>query len=556
MLLAATPSLSLSHSDPAPLHSHTSPPCLASPPRSPSLVSKLDLALEALGRPAAAADALQPEPPSLEATGAKYVDLALQVPGFWFYAKDSDAEKRAGQRRLSISKFFSMQHYHGGGMYKKYFFANEQRRQHLIASNRRPSYRPGYTRRSLAQRLVGGTSGSSGSAAALKATQADLHYLFAPVLKAFMVYNETYHESSLLLKSSLGSTVGSIMEGACEVRYNLEQNLWQRVRNHSVATPRFFMRGEARFHGPGLEEVLQEHPPQGGLTRAEAKHEYMQHILALLFYYQVEYLEVRPFMVPSFASVPVATEETALRGAMELLNPITLELANVDITLGLLVHHLGVQRTTSLASLDLDMLLSLHRSLARCRAMSFCLTAEEAALLDATEHLQGLCNHTRNLARAKGSLRAERRATKQAAVAAAAASATDNPPEEPPPPAVTPPPPREASSLRRPPKPRSLHELWLAVAQSFATADELRAVMKVVGLRITRPNKTRFSRPELETSFAQKLSTTKDVVARRLALRMAPELEEELNTMVDEEEEGDEALEEEGPAAADGDDDA
>jgi hypothetical protein len=99
------------------------------------------------------------------------------------------------------------------------------------------------------------------------------------------------------------------------------------------------------------------------------------------------------------------------------------------------------------------------------RAQLFCCTPTEAALLEATDCLDGLAAQKRKLAPSRGSLSAARRA---ATAAAAAASSGDGDASA----AAAAPAPAAPK-----PEPRSLLELWHEVACTFRRATELQALM-------------------------------------------------------------------------------
>ena len=83
--------------------------------------------------------------------GVRYVDLALEVPGLWYYymGKDAGASAAAGGRRRRPDSFYPSMHTHGGGTFKVRTSAAQ--RQRLLESCPMPSYRRGHSLRGLVE---------------------------------------------------------------------------------------------------------------------------------------------------------------------------------------------------------------------------------------------------------------------------------------------------------------------------------------------------------------------------------------------------------------------
>ena len=115
--------------------------------RSPCKVDKLTVALEQRSVPSC----------------LTYVDFAVEVPGHFDYMQSRRHEgwapdgRHRRHRRVPVSEFFPSHGRGGGGTWKWYApVSSEAKRRHWIASNARPRYRAGYTRRRLAYMIATG----------------------------------------------------------------------------------------------------------------------------------------------------------------------------------------------------------------------------------------------------------------------------------------------------------------------------------------------------------------------------------------------------------------
>ena len=513
-------------------------------PRRPNALPKLDVAL-AHG-------------------GCLFVDYALEIPGLVYYA---DMSARA-DGRLPISSFFPSGHGHGGGTFKWYGATAKQRPRRLEA-NPFPAYRRrnGDTLRSLARRLA---------AVELCATFGDADHFLARNVKHISVYPSNFHDTAPLISNTTAETLGGIEEGVSECREAQVELMRKYEVERSTGRPQFKMRFEIRFVGEGLHTALAEDPPESGRPAVgpqspasawarEAAVVFMQQLTALFYTYHVEMWALRIVAAPEVVSLPA------------VLGPPSMELAVLEATVGLAKFHFNLTHTASLWHLGLDTLLRLLRLLCIARAMLFCCSPVEAALIEATDHLSALCNGTCDLRPSEGALKSERKEAKRVTAAASSGEADEAAGEEEEeeeeeaeagessgggglgdddeqggdgdgdeqgrggdkheggsagPSATTtvaaaaaaaPPAPVPANSAL--PKPRSLIELWLAVARSFRTVVELRGLMVAMRLRITAPEGRRLRRAELQCEFATAMSRRNDAMARAMALNICPELE-------------------------------
>ena len=249
--------------------------------------------------------------------------------------------------------------------------------------------------------------------------------------------------------------------------------------------------------------------------------------------------------------------------AHDLLLPPNMLLGMLGAMLHLVQMHFTTGRKTQLTHLlRLDLLFRMQRYLCIARANLFCCSAAEVGLVGATSRLQDLVTHTKELSVSEGSKRAAARAAKRTEAATAAEAAPGDGPAVGETGAEAAPgggpavgeaqpsrrPKKRRIAVERPPKPRSLCELWHAVARDLDSVIELRALMLVLGLSTSRPGTNeRLSRSELETSFSAAMGARRDPVARALAVSIMSDLEEPL---VEELREAEAAVQGEGGEAA------
>ena len=303
------------------------------------------------------------------------------------------------------------------------------------------------------------------------------------------------------------------------------------IQQHARAAPGrspIRMRFEPRWRGAGLDEALREDPPEDDSeeARAAAGHAHLANLTTILVWYHLELFNVKVSRVASIC-------------AHELLVPPALQLGMADATLLLLRKHFKVSATDNLANLDFDIHTRLARMYCTARAQLGCCGPVEAALIEATNHLDALAEHVRNLAPSRGTLLAEAKAKREQQAAAAAAEEGGAPPSSHAPHEEEEEGAADASGAaaaeeeggrtqgeRPPPKPRTMAQHWLEVARSFPRAPMLRVLMVMlrIGTRSADNPNVRLGRVALNAAFAAAMAKRRDAGARALALKILPSL--------------------------------
>jgi hypothetical protein len=458
-----------------PSHPHT---CITSYPRTLPPSQPHTLAASHPHNPLACR--LRPQPKldlALNADSAVWLDIAVEVPGFWEYLLPATA--RAG--RLPVTRFFPTMRSHGGGTWRWRCGGKPEQRTRLMVTSPLPSNRTaaGYTTRTLARAIA---------REGLRPSFADMMHLLAYLVLHVSMYHAPHHSTGFCISNDLSTTTGGVRAHIAECREAMSELLDLMRRGQ------FAMRMEVRFMR--LAEVVAADLPEGS-TVADAARELAQDVNTALFWWHAELFDVD---LHCEAITPeLLTEPSMHLGVMEAI------LASLD-------HHFHTAgRSVSLADLG-TLPLQLQRELCLARAKLFKCTATEKAVIEATDSLAALVSNAAPLEPSKGAVRAAQKEAKEAAAAAAeeaAGEADASPPASPAAAAADEPAMAAADdssdeAAEAPPQPQSLYELWLQVARYFKRATQLQAIMSILcgPSSILRPDRQRMRRRALERAFA------------------------------------------------------
>ena len=387
------------------------------------------------------------------------------------------AKKEPAPPKVRPQNYFPSMQEHGGGSWKWYGPSSPAVRERVMGHHPFPSNRGQMSRRMLARKIASGV---------LKATREDLTHLMAATIKSVSMYMAYHHYVVGHISNTIPSTLAGWYSAVQECRK--VQGMMMKHIDGQLQTGKqcFYMRGEFRF--VRLAEIMEEDPPNDGMSRAEAARQFMQDMVAILYYHQFELWHV------GIQAMPEISQQA-------LLFTSSMELAAIEGILRAAERTLHLTTNQPLRHLNLNILLKLHRHLSVARASLFACTTTEMAILDAIGCLADLAGGRRPLASARGH--------KQVMEAQVRILEGFD---------VTPPPPQGPA--------KTLSELWQLVAQTFTRKPEIVALLGILNVSYYMPGPKRQSmgRAQLMTTFAQAMSTRRDATAIALARQIYPKL--------------------------------